>query len=333
MDNMELPNIYRKQEGKLHTSNDGQKFGVAVDSLNANYSFKYLGKDKGVSVMTFIDERQLMFYSTVVSSSEREAAYVIDGLMHNDVVKSDIHSTDTHGFSEMIFAITYLLGFTFAPRIKGLDRQKLSAFHSSKEFFAEQVKGFKPHKYVNEGLIEANWDEILRLIVTIKLKHSTASQIFKRLNSYSKQHPLYQALKEFGRITKTLFILRYVSDPAFRQAIEKQLNKVEGSHKLSRAISLGNEFLQGDKEDQDIAEGCRRLIKNAIMCWNYLYLDHKIEAEKDEAQKNLLLEAASNDSIMRWGHFNFHGEFDFSDEKMTDSIGFNFIKKLQLKVG
>jgi len=30
----------------------------------------------------------------------------------------DIHSTDTHGFSEVIFGITHLLGFSFAPRIK-----------------------------------------------------------------------------------------------------------------------------------------------------------------------------------------------------------------------
>ena len=26
------------------------------------------------------------------------APYGIDGLMHNDVVKSDVHSTDTHGY-------------------------------------------------------------------------------------------------------------------------------------------------------------------------------------------------------------------------------------------
>ena len=86
----------------LHTSSDGQKFEVAVDSLNANYSFKYLGKDKGVSVVSFIDMRHLLWHSTVISSAEREAAYVIDGLMHNDVVKSDIHSTDTHGYSDII---------------------------------------------------------------------------------------------------------------------------------------------------------------------------------------------------------------------------------------
>jgi hypothetical protein len=35
------------------------------------------------------------------------APYVIDGLMHNDVVKSDVHSTDTHGYSEMIFGTNW----------------------------------------------------------------------------------------------------------------------------------------------------------------------------------------------------------------------------------
>jgi TnpA family transposase len=58
----------------------------------------------------------------------------------------------------------------------------------------------------------------------------------------------------------------------FRQAIEKQLNKVESSNKFSRAVSDGHnqEIIQSEKEDQEIAEACRRLIKNAIICWNYL---------------------------------------------------------------
>ena len=103
LDKMNLPNIYRQESDVLHTSSDGQKFEVAVDSLNANYSFKYLGKDKGVSVVTFIDMRDLMWHSAVISSSEREAAYVIDGLMHNDVIQSDIHSTDTHGTQRLSF--------------------------------------------------------------------------------------------------------------------------------------------------------------------------------------------------------------------------------------
>jgi hypothetical protein len=39
MDQLELPELYRRQPDLLHTSSDGQKFAVAVDSLNANYSF------------------------------------------------------------------------------------------------------------------------------------------------------------------------------------------------------------------------------------------------------------------------------------------------------
>ena len=90
---IELPNLYRRHQNKLHTSSDGQKYEVSVPSLNANSSFKYFGQNRGVSVYSFMDERHLLFYSNVISSSERETANVIDGLLHNDAVKSDIHST------------------------------------------------------------------------------------------------------------------------------------------------------------------------------------------------------------------------------------------------
>ena len=178
VDRMDLPNLYWRKPDPLHTSSDGQKFEVAVDSLNANYSFKYLGKDKGASVVTFIDMRELMWHSTVISAAEREAAYVIDGLMHNDVVKSDIHSTDTHGYSEVIFAATHLLGFQFAPRIKGLGRQRLYAFKNRKHY-EEHGQGLLPDRSIREALIEEQWDEILRFIATLRLKVATASQLFR----------------------------------------------------------------------------------------------------------------------------------------------------------
>jgi Tn3 transposase DDE domain/Domain of unknown function (DUF4158) len=178
LDRMDLPNRYRREEEVLHTSSDGQKFEVAVDSLNANYSFKYLGKDRGVSVVTFIDMRDLMWHSTVISSAEREAAYVIDGLMHNDVIKSDVHSTDTHGYSEVIFATTYGLGFEYAPRIKGVGRQQLYAFEK-RQHYEELGYTLLPDRYVHEAVVEEQWDEILRFIATIRWKVTTASQLFK----------------------------------------------------------------------------------------------------------------------------------------------------------
>jgi TnpA family transposase len=80
---------------------------------------------------------------------------------------------------------------------------------------------------------------MLRFIATIKLKEATASQLFKRLNSYSRQHPLYHALKEFGKIPKSDFLLRYTDIVELRQAIEKQLNK--GKFRNQRKVD--NSFL------------------------------------------------------------------------------------------
>lgn len=289
LDRLEIPNLYRRASGKLHTSSDGQKYEVSVPSLNANYSFKYFGQNKGVSVYSFIDERHLLFYSTVISSSEREAAYVIDGLLHNETIKSDIHSTDSHGFTEVVFAVTHLLGFTFAPKLKKLSKHQLYSFEKRRVY---EDQGFQilPKDYIDTKLIEENWDDILRFVATIKLKRTSASQLFKRLNSYSNQHPLYQALKEFGKIIKTLFILKYVNDPELRQSIEKQLNKIEHAQRFAKAVAFGNsqEISQAEKEDQEITAECRRLIENSVIGWNYLYLTHKLTQSGADEQAELL---------------------------------------------
>jgi hypothetical protein len=167
----------------------------------------YRGQGRGVSSYNFIDERHFLFYSTVISSAEREAAYVMDGLLHNDVVKSDVHSTDTHGYTEILFGVMPLLGFTYAPRIKNLKEQRIYAFpNQRRRQYQDRDYRLIPDGYINTRLVQDNWQDILRFVATIKLKVTTASQLFKRLNSYSKQHPLYRGLKEFGKIIKSVFV-------------------------------------------------------------------------------------------------------------------------------
>ena len=321
MDAMELPNLYRRDNNALHTASDGQKFEVRGESLHASRSFKYFGQGQGVSVYTFVDERHFLWHSLMISAADRESAYVIDGLMHNDVVKSDIHSTDTHGYTEAVFGLTHLPGFSFAPRIKGVGKQTLYICKPKNR--VDESWPIKPDKTINDALIRENRDDLLRLVATIKLKENTASDIFRRLNSYSRQHALYQTLKAFGQIVKSLFILRYVDDLDLRQAIEKQLNKVELANRFTRAVAVGNprEFTQAEKEEQEIAESCNRLIKNSIVCWNYLYLARQLEKTEDEEARENLRRAIAAHAPMAWAHINMLGEYDFSEEKLRDSVG------------
>ena len=88
--------------------------------------------------------------------------------------------------------------------------------------------------------------------------------------------------------------------------------------------------MYGEKVEQEIAEGCRRLIKNAIICWNYLYLSHKIAQEKDSERRQELLRIVQDGSVSSWGHINLPGEYDFADEKMQDSIGLQMPLELAL---
>ncbi len=148
--------------------------------------------------------------------------------------------------------------------------------------------------------------------------------IFRRLNSYSKQHRLYQGLKAFGQIIKSQFILRYLDDVELRQAIEKQLNKVELANRFTRAVAVGDPrgFTQAEKEEQEIAEACNRLIKNSIICWNYLYISNKLaRLESQPALQKALFSAIASHSVMSWAHINMLGEYDFSDRKLQDSLG------------
>jgi TnpA family transposase len=325
IDSLELPKILKNDSNINHTSSDGQKFNIksSIDSTNAGFSFKYFGTAKGVSVYTFIDESHKLFYSTVINVSERESGYVIDGLMHNDVVKSDIHSTDTHGFSEVIFGLTHLLGFSFAPRIKNFKDQQLYGINSPK-YYQELGYQVLPKRKINIEIIEENWDDILRFILTIKSRRTTASQLLKRLTSYSKHHKLFTAIKEFGKIIKTDFLLTYIDDVDLRQRIEKQLNKVESANRFSKAVFFGNnaEFIFATQEEQNIANNCKRLIQNAVILWNYLYIDKKLQEAKSQSQKDEIIEAIKNSSIVHWSHINFYGTYDFTkiDKKVNDMI-------------
>lgn len=333
MNKMPLSALFKNKNDQTHTSSDGQKFSIAVESLNANYSYKYFGKGKGVTVYSFIDESHKLFYSTVISSSTREASYVIDGLMHNDVIKSDIHSTDTHGYNELIFGVTHLLGISFAPRIKNFRDSILYGFDGIADY-KKQNYNLIPSKIINTDIINEHWDDILRFIATIKLKHNTASQLFNRLSSYSKQHPLYRALKEFGKIVKSIFLLMYIDDLKLRQIIEKTLNKLESSNKFRKAVYHGNnqEFQQATKEDQLVVDGCSRLIQNSIICWNYLYLTEKlIDCESLEFKK-VIMENIVNKSAIAWQHVNLIGEYDFSEESIKNSIKFDLDKIMDFNI-
>ena len=75
-------------------------------------------------------------------------------------------------------------------------------------------------------------------MASLKLGKTTAEQVLKWLNSYSQQNPLQRAMKEFGKIIKSSFILKYYDDLALRQSIEKMLSHIELMNRFAKAVFL-----------------------------------------------------------------------------------------------
>lgn len=152
---------------------------------HSTYSAKYFGKEKGITIYSFINAIHDLFYSTAFSASDREAWYVIDGLMHNDAVRSQIHSTDSHGATDPVFSVSYLLGIDFQPRLADLYRQKLhgmagvSMSHSTDYQLAIGEE-------MDEAVMAKQRGRILRLEVTSN--HATAPiSNRKRLKAFTGQ--------------------------------------------------------------------------------------------------------------------------------------------------
>ena len=55
-------------------------------------------------------------------------------------------------------------------------------------------------------------------------------------------------------------------------------------------------------------------------CWNYLYLARRVEKTDDAEAREALLHLIAAHSPMAWAHNNMLGEYDFSDEKLRDSV-------------
>lgn len=73
----------------------------------------------------------------------------------------------------------------------------------------------------------------------------TASVIMRQLASYPRQNGIAAALRELGRMERTLFTLDWIEDPELRRSTGQELNKGEGAT-ASHARSLSTAWAKSE---------------------------------------------------------------------------------------
>lgn len=256
------------------SSSDAQRFGIRASSLLASYYPRYYGYyEKAIGIYTHVSDQYSVFSTQVISCSPCEVLYVLDGLLENNtILKIREHTTDTHGYTEIIFALCHLLGFYFMPRIRDLKDQQLYRVDKQADcgIFTPLLT-----KTADLDIVEEQWEEMIRVAISLKQRTAPAHVIVQRLTNSYPADRLSKAFTHLGRILKTQYILRYLTDANLRQTVQFQLNKGEYRHKLPRRIFFADqgEFTTGDYEEIMNKASCLSLVSNAILYWNTLKIN------------------------------------------------------------
>ncbi|MBX9703401.1 MAG: transposase [Silvanigrellaceae bacterium] len=308
---LELPYSKNYGVGDI-SSSDGQRFAVRQGSIETSLCTRYFGFYKYVlGVYTHILDDLSVFSTDILPCRIRESQFMLNGLFSSQhIVQPKIHTTDTHGYTDQIFAITYLVGITFAPRLKDLGEVKLFRI-LPKQDLGEEFNNLLSD-VANIDSIAPYWDDIVRVISALKEGHVLASDILPKLGAGMHIDKLSQAFTTLGKIVKTIFLLRYLSDTDFRRMIRRQLNKGEHRHSLSDHVFFANkgEFCYGDRESLICQSTCLSAICNSILIWNTIEYD-KIIAQLQSTGFILDQKYLSHISPLLYKHIRINGKYEF----------------------
>ena len=198
---------------------------------------------------------------------------MIEGVMrHGTSMNVEGNYVDSHGQSEIGFAITSLLGFKLLARIKQINRVKLyGPDPDSKEHYPLLAPAMT--RPIRWELIEQNYDMLVKYATAIRVGTATTEAILRRF-SRNASHPVYQAMLELGRAQKTIFVTRYLRDRDLQREINSGLNIVEGWHDVNDVIFFGKsgELASNRRDQQELAVLALHLLQAALIYINTLML-------------------------------------------------------------
>jgi TnpA family transposase len=297
------------------SSCDGQRCPVSGKNRLARPLPRDFAYATGVTFYSWSSDQLSQYGTKAIPATVRDAPYVLDELCNNETELPIIeHTTDTYGYTEIIFALCDLVGFRFTPRLRDLGRQRL---YASGGLDMQRYPRLAPYVRwrIRRPRILDWWDEMLRVAGSIRLGWVTASLFVHKLHASPQKSALARALQEYGRLIKTLHILRWYAQPEDRRRITRQLNKGEALHDLRAFLMVANKGQLRRKRPEDLTHQalCLNLVTNAVIVWNTVYMAAVIEQLKQEGypvQESDLAHVWPT----RYAHINIYGKYHFNVE-------------------
>lgn len=267
--------------GTTSCAADSKKISVWDQNLLVEWHTRYGGR--GVMIYWHVDKKGLCVHSMIKTCSSSEVGSMMHGVLHHDTLM-DINemSVDTHGQSCIGFAFSELFGFDLLPRIKNINKQKLYCSSRLKKDEYPHLKAALASDTIQWNKIRPYYKEIVRHAAALKVRTVEPDVLMKRLSADNKSNPVYQALMEIGKASRTIFLCRYLSFEDLRININEALNVVERVNGIMGFIFYGRlgEISTNNPNDQKLSLLCLHLLQVCMVYINTILIQTALSDPK-----------------------------------------------------
>ena len=167
------------------------------------------------------------------------------------------------------------------------------------------------------------------MAASIKQRTVTASLMLRKLRSYPRKNGLAVALRQLGRIERTLFALDWMQNVKLRWRVQIGLNKGEVKNSLARALLLNRlgEIRDRSFENQRYRASGLSLEVSAIVLWNTTYLERAVQALRDSG-KDVNDRLLPHLSPLGWEHINLTGDYIWRQSLQVEQGKFRPLRML-----
>jgi TnpA family transposase len=292
-------------------SADGMRFVVPVRTIHAAPNPKYFNRGRGVTWYNLLSDQGTGLNAITVPGTLRDSLVLLAVVLEQQTELQPTQiMTDTGAYSDVVFGLFRLAGYRFSPRLADIGGTRFWRVDAQADYGELNALA---RQRVSLERITPHWDDVLRLIGSLKLGLVPAMGIMRTLQVDERPTRLAQAIAEIGRIDKTIHSLNFIDDEARRRGTLMQLNLGEGRHSLARNVFHGKrgELFQRYREGQEDQLSALGLVVNMIVLWNTLYMDAVLDQLRCEGYP-VLPEDEARLSPFGHEHINMLGRYSFS---------------------
>ncbi len=264
-----------------------------------------------IGIYTRVLDRWGVFYDQPIVLNERQAGAAIEGVVRQSATKDiALIAVDTHGYTDFAMGVARALGFDLCPRLSHLRDRRI---HVPRNYEVPAQLSAITDRDVKLDRIVDVWDEFVRIVASIRSGKCTAVDALTRFGSAARGQAVYDGGVQIGRLFRSIFLIDYFTNTAFRSELQHVLNRGEAVHNVQRAIHIGRIPIElaRRQESLEAVSSALTLLSNILMAWNTTHMQSALENMEAARGQPLETEQLRRIAPTHLDGINLRGTFNF----------------------